>query len=123
MSKLMCITGVTLVMAMLSGSTFAEQGSRIQVDRDSLQNTSEIIKKYNDGKVLVFDLSEEDQKEEKKAVMNEVSGMVIGDNKVVYAKKGPQGTQFLVLEKQLRQDKLARALDKFEGTAATVEKK
>jgi hypothetical protein len=119
MKNLICITGFIVAMTM-SGSSFAQQESRVQVNRDSLQNTNDIVKKYNDGKVLVFDLSEEEQKDEKKAVMNEVSGMVIGDNKMVYAKKGPQGTQFLVLEKQMRQDKQAKALEKFEATTPTA---
>ena len=118
MRNLSSITGLMVAMMMFSGSSFAEQGSRVQVDRESLQNTKEIIQKYNDGKVLVFDLSEEDQKDEKKALMSEISGMVIGDTKVVYAKKGLRGTQFLVLEKQMRQDKLARALEKFEAAAS-----
>ena len=115
MKNIFSAVGVTTAMAICSASSFADEDRRMQVDQDSLRDTDVIVKGYEEGKTILFDLSSEELKEEKKAVMSTLSGMVIGDQKMVYLKKGPQGSQFLVLEKQMRAEKQARAIEKFEN--------
>ena len=114
MKNIFSMVGVTTAMAICSASTFADDDRRMRVDQDSLRDADAIVKGYEDGKTILFDLSSEELKEEKKVVMSQLSGMVIGDQKMVYLKKGPEGSQFLVLEKQMRAEKQAQAIEKFE---------
>lgn len=118
MKRIFSAVGVTAAMAMSSGSSLAEEDRRMQVDQDSLRDAGAIVNGYNEGKIILFDLSSEENKEEKKAIMNDLSGMVVGDNKMVYLKKGAQGARFLVLEKQTRPEKLQRAVEKFENESS-----
>lgn len=115
MTNMFSAIGVTAAMAICSAGSFASEDRRMQVDQSSLLDSSEVINGYNQGKIILFDLSSEEQKEEKKALMSALSGMVVGDHKMVYLKKGEQGTQFLVLEKKTRPEKMERALEKFEN--------
>ena len=115
MKNIFSAVGVTTAMAIFSASSVADEDRRMQVNQDSMRDADAIVKGYEEGKTILFDLSSEELKEEKKALMSALSGMVIGDQKMVYLKKGPQGSQFLVLEKQMRTEKQTRAVEKFEN--------
>lgn len=102
-----------------STQVLAQAGAPVQVAAAQLRDPGKLVAQYEQGRVLAFDMAAPESKEEKRALMSEISGMAIGDNKMVYLRKGPQGTRFLVLEKNIRPEKQAQALEKFSREDAT----
>jgi hypothetical protein len=100
-------------MGSMIGSS-AQAAEPLEVGAEALRDRGALEVQYHAGRTLFFDFSVDDQKAEKKMLMNVLGGMTMGDNKTVYVRKGPEGSRYLVLDKNMRFDRRSRALAKFD---------
>ncbi|MCA1322633.1 leukocidin family pore-forming toxin [Herbaspirillum sp. alder98] len=86
----------------------------IPVDVNSNIQSSALIQAYDQGDVLVFDLSSDLAK--KAALMGELGGIAVTDAMRVYLKKTRMGPAYLIVRDNVSAGKLTDALDKFNVT-------